>query len=96
MRRIVPVVLALLVVGACGSDDPGLSRRASRDLEGQIDLIEYTMSAGEWEAARRGVDEVRRTTEGLAEDGGISPARTPLILAALDDLDAELAQLEEG
>ena len=94
-RRAVAVVLVtVLAVSACGSDEPALTDRASRRLEDQIAAVEFAVAGGEYQAARQGLGEIRATTIRLADRRRIHPERVPLILAAVEDVEGRLVRLE--
>ncbi|HYF44851.1 MAG TPA: hypothetical protein VD926_01485 [Acidimicrobiales bacterium] len=86
-------MLASLVVlaSACGGDDPGIDPRASRELEEQVDLIEFAISAQRYDAARDGLQNVRAEVEGHVARGDISDERARAISASLNRLDEALA-----
>jgi hypothetical protein len=94
MRRLpVVAVAALALLGAsCGDDGGGVDRRAARALDEQIDLVEFAASAGEYDAARQGLDQVRATAARFAERGSIDEFRLAEILDAVDDLERSLAE----
>lgn len=91
------IVLALvLVAAACGGDDATLTPRASRSLGEQIDLVEFTIVAGEYEDARRGLEVLRQEAIRLTANGAISTPRAPEILVAIQDLEQALDDADPG
>ena len=87
------LVVTLLLAG-CGGDDPAVSRRAARALNDQIDLVEFAIAAHDYGAARQGLTQVRTSAERFADRESISGDRLPLILHAVDDLEAALREAE--
>lgn len=98
MRRLLVLALApLLVVGvACGGEDGRIDRPASRALTEQIDLVEFAASAREYDAARRGLEQVRASAARFSERGAIDDFRLAEILDAVDELDRSLADAAEA
>ena len=92
-RHLAGVALVVALLGACGGD-PALTPRASRSLTEKIDVVEFTIAAGEYEDARRGVDAIRQEAIRLAANDAISPARAPAIFEALGALEQSLAEVE--
>jgi len=92
------LLATVVAVGsACGGGDgPSIDPQASRALDEQVDLVEFAIAAGRYEAARRGLENVRAEVEDHAAQGDIGRFRLPAITEALDRLDEALASASAG
>jgi hypothetical protein len=82
-----------LALGGCGSD-PEISEDAAARLQSQVAAIEYAIAGGNIPAAEDGLERLRQTTEGLAENGGVSDRRAVLIDEAIEGVEESLAPTE--
>ncbi len=84
-------VVAASVLTSCGGD--ALAPRAARDLAAGYDVLAAAVEAGDRVEARRYLRQLVRSVGELESSGGIDPGRADVILAAAEDVAADLRLL---
>ena len=84
-------VIAASALTSCGGD--ALAPRAARDLAASYDVLATAVEAGDRVEARRYLRQLVRSVAELESAGAIDPGRADEIIAAADDVAADLRLL---
>lgn len=92
MRRVLAVLaVAATSVMACGGDAPPVSEAAAIELAERVEQVRAGATAGDADAARAGLADVRATVDRLRARGELTEQAATLILAASADVEDGLA-----
>lgn len=81
----------VLVLSGCASSPPDLSPDAAARLQAAVLEVSESAAQGRYDAADRGVEQVRAVLVQAAEEGAVSAARYAQVEAALRQVEEELA-----
>ena len=90
-RALAALVVAAASLAACGGDTSPLSEAAEVELGQQVQQVRTDAAAGDAEAARGTLAELRAAVDELRRRGELSDAGATRILAAATDVEQALA-----
>ncbi|MFP5297814.1 MAG: hypothetical protein ACLGHL_02355 [Actinomycetota bacterium] len=94
MRSMIVGLSLVVTLGACGGEQ--ITDAASEQLQNQVATVREVASTGDPSTAREELDELVSMVEEMSDDGEIDEAKAREILAAAQDVEAELvAQVEQ-
>lgn len=92
--RLALVLLVAVLVSGCGG--PPISAEASAALDALVEATWDAAEAGDVDAARGRLDDLRGRAQDLHEAGELDEARLAEVLAAADAVDEQLGTIEEA
>jgi hypothetical protein len=92
-RHLVALVVGSLVLGACGSDDTGVSPSAARVLDSQVDAIRITAIRADRDTVTDHVVLLRASVDQLHGQGKLSDAAATRIRRSVAEVESQLVLL---
>lgn len=89
-RPLLVVALIVGVLGGCGGTSSGIGDTASRSLEPRIAEVRAAAEAGQADAVRAKLAEIRAEVATLRERGNLSEAGAARVLGAVAGVEAQL------
>ncbi len=93
MRRLVAVVIAAVVLTACGATEADVSLEAERALAGPVRELRVAATAGDVAGARARISAIRSEVSDLEESGDLSEDGAARIRRGVDEVERRLASI---
>lgn len=94
-RAVAAGLLALTLLGSCGDSQAEISARAQRQLQARLDEVRTAVALADRVGAQSALEDLERSVSQLLEAGQLSEDRGAEILAAAQDVAAQLSLLSE-